>query len=301
MRKKKIAFVASGGGIKTVAHLGVLKACEEFGIEFDMFVGSSSGAPIVAYYSQGVSVEEMIDSLKPFWRRRFLIHSFSPRTLIGLPSLSLLTRGLYSISGITDTNKIEKILRKTLPQNDFRKLEKPLYIPATDLDSTERIVFGEKGYRDVLISQAIAATMAVPGIFRPYYLRGRYYIDGEFKRTISADVAIEHGADIVIISLLYSPVTSQPISKSMAEKGALPLIQQAINILFYEKALRGIELYSYKYPKAQIILIEPDVGELSFIKPGNYEILFQRGYKKARQELTRLVRLNKQLKLKRKH
>ncbi len=301
MRKKKFAFVASGGGIKTVAHLGVLKACEEFGIEFDILVGSSSGAPVVSYYAQGVSIEEMVDSLKPLWKRRFLIHSFSPLTLIGMPSISLLARGLYSFSGITDTNKIEKILRKTLPQNDFRKLEKELYIPATDIDSTERIVFGEKRYRDIPISQAIAATMAVPGIFRPYYIRGRYYVDGEFKRTVSADVAIEHGADIVIVSLLYSPVTSQPISKSMAEKGALPLLQQAINILFYEKALRGIELYAYKYPKKHIILIEPDVGELSFFRPGNYETLFQRGYKKARQELTRLVRLNKQLKLRRKH
>lgn len=298
---KKFAFVASGGGIKTVAHLGVLKACEEFGINFDMFVGSSSGAPIVTYYAQGISIEEMVDSLKPLWRRRFLIHSFSPLTLIGLPSISLLTRGLYSFSGITDAGKIEKILRKTLPQNDFRKLEKPVYIPATDIDSTERVVFGEKGYRDIPISQAIAATMSVPGLFRPYYIRGRYYIDGEFKRTISADVAIEHGADVVIISLLYSPVTTQPISKSTAEKGAIPLLQQAVNILLYEKALRGIELYAYKYPKTQIILIEPDVGEFSFFKPGNYEILFQRGYKKARQELTRLIRLNKQLRLKRKH
>ena len=69
MPRPRVAFVASGGAAKGVAHVGVLRAMEELGIEADICVGASAGAIAGAFYSQGFTPSQMIDWFRPFWQR----------------------------------------------------------------------------------------------------------------------------------------------------------------------------------------------------------------------------------------
>ncbi len=69
MARPRVAFVGSGGAAKGVAHLGVLRAMQELGIEADICVGASAGAIAGAFYAQGYTPAQMIDWFRPFWQR----------------------------------------------------------------------------------------------------------------------------------------------------------------------------------------------------------------------------------------
>ena len=86
MSRPRIALVGSGGATKGIAHLGVLKAMEELGIEADVFVGASAGAIAGAFFSQGFTAEQMVDWLRPFWRRQDR-EPMKGRFFLGAPNL----------------------------------------------------------------------------------------------------------------------------------------------------------------------------------------------------------------------
>ena len=69
MARPRVAFVGSGGATKGLAHIGAIKALEELGLRPDIFVGASAGAIAGAFLSQGVTADEMIDWMRPTWRR----------------------------------------------------------------------------------------------------------------------------------------------------------------------------------------------------------------------------------------
>ena len=122
-------------------------------------------------------------------------------TFMGAPSARQMLDPGYLASGLFSIDKLERYLSERLPINDFRELPRPVYITAVDLDQAKRVVFGP-GYEDrIPISQAVAASCCVPGLFRPYRIGDRYFVDGEIARTLSADVAVQAGADIVIVSI----------------------------------------------------------------------------------------------------
>src|SRR5206468_1628344 len=78
--------------------------------------------------------------------------------------------------------------------NAFAEREPTLLIPAIDLNTAERVVFGAGALRDVPISQAVAASSAIPGFFDPYPINGRDYVDGGTGFSGHADLAAEAGA-----------------------------------------------------------------------------------------------------------
>jgi NTE family protein len=66
--------------------------------------------------------------------------------------------------------------------NDFRRVRKPLYLVATDLDSGTSVAFGAKGFEHVPIATAIKASAALPGLYPPVEIDGRWYVDGALKK-----------------------------------------------------------------------------------------------------------------------
>ena len=77
-----------------------------------------------------------------------------------------------------------------------------LYIVAMNLDTAERVVFGHDEDVSLSISEAVQASTALPGFYKPARLHDVDYVDGGVRRTANIDVAIEHGADLIIC---YNP------------------------------------------------------------------------------------------------
>src|SRR5690606_20960437 len=111
---KSIGLVLSGGGIRGMAHIGLIKAMREHGIEAEMVAGTSVGALVGALYANGNSTESMLN----FFRETPLFqYSFFA---INKP-------------GFIDTERYINIFKDFFPKDTFESLEKPLFVVATDL------------------------------------------------------------------------------------------------------------------------------------------------------------------------
>ena len=277
MARLKIAFVASGGAARGLAHLGVLKACEELGIHPEIYVGTGAGALVGATYGQDIPLDVLLDAYRLPWRRRHQGPRLHMTTFLGLPSARDLADPKYLLSGVFSLEKLERYVERTIPINDFTKLPQQVFVTAVDIDSAQRVVFGPGHEERVPISQAVAAAQCIPGLFRPYRIGDRFYVSGEVAKTLSADVAIAAGADVIIISNVYRP--EKATSGDVARSGALGVIRQSMNILFSEKERRGVELYAKLHPNIVFLDIAPDVGQYGYSNRFAARSLVLRGYR----------------------
>jgi len=286
MSRLKIAFVGSGGAARGLAHLGVLKACEELGIMPEIFVGASAGALISATYGQHLPLDVLLDGYRLPWRRRHDGPRLHVSTFLGLPRLRDLVDPGYLASGMFSIDKLERYLARHLPINDFRQLPSKVFVTAVNIDTGQRTVFGPGHEEDTPVSQAVAASCCVPGLFRPYRIGERYFLDGEVVRTLSADLAVSAGADVVIISNIYRPEERPMHRRTIARRGAQAVLRQSLNILLTEKERRGVELLSKLYPKVAFLDIAPDIGHYGYLNRFAARPLVLRGYRTALRVLT---------------
>jgi NTE family protein len=286
MTPLKVAFVGSGGAARGLAHLGVLKACEEVGIVPSVFVGASAGALVAATYGQDIPLDVLLDAYRLPWRRRHRGPRLYLGTFLGAPKPKDFLDPGYLLSGAFSLGKLERYLERFLPLNDFKKLHNRVLVTAADVDTGERVVFGP-GYReDVPISKAVAASCAVPGLFRPHRIGDKYFLDGEIVRTLSADLAVASGANVIIISNVYRPEQRREPERSIARRTAVGVMRQTLNIVLSEKERRGVDLLTKLYPKVVFIDIAPDIGAYSYLDRFAARPLVLRGYRTALRALT---------------
>lgn len=278
MSRVKIAFVASGGAARGLAHLGVLKACEELGLVPEIFVGTSAGALVGSMYGQDIPLDVLMDGYRLPWRRRHRGPRLHMSTFLGAPSAEELLDPGHLASGLFSIRKLETYLRRHLPINDFRQLPKPVYVTAVDIDSGDRVVFGPGSNEHVPVSEAVAASCCVPGLFRPIEIGGRYYVDGEVARTLSADIAVEAGANVVIISNIYRPQRDRGSKRSLGQRGVHRVLRQSLSTLLTEKERRGVEVLEHHYPEVTFIDIAPDLGPYGYFNRYAARPLVLRGY-----------------------
>jgi len=183
----------------------------------------------------------------------------------------------YLPSGIFDNSSIEAYLRSNLERsgkpNDFRELhrvtKKELYIGAMNLDTAERVVFGYDEDTSVTVSEAVQASTALPGFYKPARINGIDYVDGGVRRTANIDVAIEHGADLVICYNPFRPFSNRVRrtpknggyeieGKLLADDGLLVVINQVFRTLLHSRLQYGLRQYQDDPNfRGDIVVIEP--------------------------------------------
>lgn len=262
-----------------------MKAIEELGLRPSIYVGASAGALVSATYGQGIPLDELLDAYRLPWKRKTRGPFLHEETFFGAPRFGDLFDPGYLFSGVFSIDRLERFLRKKLPENDFRRVPATILVTACDIDGRGRAVFGRGHRDDVPISQAAAASCCVPGLFRPYRIGGRYYLDGEVVRTLSADLAVEAGADVVIVSNIYRPLVTRTDRPSVARRGVVKVINQSLSIILDEKERRGLDLYHRLYPNVTFLNVSPDIGHLGFLNRFAARQLVLRGYRTAMTEL----------------
>jgi predicted acylesterase/phospholipase RssA len=166
---------------------------------------------------------------------------------------------------------LEELLKTLLPSNRFADTTIDLYVTATCLDRLGRAVFnGRYDFEDnnnafmtnIPISRAVQASTSVPGMFEPVKIRGKYYIDGEVRQTLSMDIGLAL-ADRVIVSHTYQPL-QLPENQTVRDLGWFNIIKQAVHIALYERIAGWREVYEQQFPEKQVIWIEPNPGDEEF-------------------------------------
>jgi len=192
----------------------------------------------------------------------------------------------YLPSGIFSNRNLERYLRHNMERrglaNDFRTLYRnrhvELYIVAMNLDTAERVVFGHDEDCSATISESVQASTALPGFYKPARIRGIDYVDGGVRRTANIDVAIEHGADLVICYNPFRPFTNRVTrrfdadrqryvmeGRPLANQGMLTVLNQVFRTLLHSRLQLGVRQYQDD-PSFQgdIILIEPAESDQMF-------------------------------------
>jgi hypothetical protein len=173
---------------------------------------------------------------------------------------------------------VETVLASDDRINDFRLLDNELYLTATDLDTCERIVFGEDGWADVPISKAVQCSTTLPVVYKPVDLKGRQLIDGGIRSTTNVDIAVEKGAKfIVVVNPLVPfvndfektiPTVFGNRVRRVSDMGLPAIANQAFRLLTHARLHEAVTQWEEKYPGVDIILLEPEPNdELMFGTP----------------------------------
>ena len=309
-RRSKAALVLGGGGFTGgVYEIGALRAFDLLAVnrtvnEFDVYVGTSAGSFVASMLANGVTPEEMMrvlnkrlpspiedpdlgTLLRPNYRGLAQKAAVFPLRMLGLArhlagkvgEFSLmdvgvglaegLPTGLYTGGGLE--SYVEEVFSDPDRTNDFRLIERELYLTATDLDTCERVILGEGDWADVPISKAVECSTALPIVYEPVELKGRQLVDGGIRSTTNVDVAVERGAKFIVVVNPVVPYVND-FSKQIptifgtrvrrvSDMGLPAIGNQAFKLMAHARLHQAVAFWREKYPGVDIILIEPEPND----------------------------------------
>ena len=299
--------LAGGGPLGAIYEIGALCALAEAlpGVDFtalDGYVGVSAGGFIAAGLANGMSPRQLCTSfVENHGPRSDLIPPglfFRPalgeyaRRAAAVPRLLLqagyglavqrrtllaaaeglgraLPTGLFSNAALQ--RQLAQVFSAPGRTDDFRQLKRRLVLVATDLDSGEAAPFGLPGWDHVPISQAVAASAALPGLFPPEPIEGRWYVDGALKKTLHARVLLDRGLDLMLClnplvpfhagaggALPHRVLGASERIPRLVDGGLPVVLSQTFRSLIHSRLELGMKGYEASHPDTDILLFEPD-------------------------------------------
>lgn len=197
----RLGIALSGGGIRGIAHAGVLKAFEENDIQVDIISGTSSGSIIATLYALGYSPYYIYILFKRYAK--------DICELSGMPIISGATSFIMNkkinINGLNDGEKLEKAFNKLALKKGtpiIGQIRMPLLIPAVDISKSQEYIFSsipnEEYINDIEVGKAIHASSAFPVIFKPCEYKDHLFVDGGVLDNTPIKILKQNGADKVI-------------------------------------------------------------------------------------------------------
>ncbi|GLH73353.1 hypothetical protein GETHLI_18550 [Geothrix limicola] len=263
----RVALALSGGGARGLAHIGVLQQLEDVGYPLDSVTGTSAGAMVGALYASGFSGHEIEDLfsrldltrafLEPLWR--------NPGETLGEQEdrndtfLSIerhdghitLAQGLRS--GVEVQHTLQGLLARGayFSGGDFNKLQRPLRVLATNLETGQGRVFGSGD-----LVEAVRASMSIPGGFRPVVIEGQQYVDGALVENLPVQTAKEaFHPDLVIAVDISAPLENRPATS------ILSVAARSLDLV--------VERRQWESRAAADFLIRPDIHDVPFLEYGS--------------------------------
>ncbi len=305
----RTALSLCGGGITGAMYeVGCLAALEDFfegfyACDFDAFVGSGAGATVALALAGGMRASRLYralldpaDDFFPLRRQHVLgfnsaewrrvvstVTSAARRSVASMIASPLetdvwneLERFVDSLpAGLFSLDAYERFLselmeRRSIPAR-FDQMLRPLAVVAYDLDAGEATVFGRGAFADVPVAKAVAASTALPIMFAPVRIGERDYVDGGLGEIAHADVAMELGAEAILIINPMVPIRSEvhlrdiPTGhgrmKRVRDKGVLWVYNQALRMRSESRLRAGLSRFRAENPTTQVLLLEPDPSD----------------------------------------
>ena len=264
-----VGIAVGGGAAFGIAHLGVLQALEEGGIEIDLLAGTSMGSIVAVGYATGLTPREMIDIAERIGTKR--------------TTLSALDFTL-SRPGLLAGNRLIDIFMPLAKGTDFRDLLVPCRTVATDIESGECVTIDEGP-----LDMAFRASCSVPVLWAPVRYRGRVLVDGGVVNPVPADTVQAMGADVVIavnavpplrrgvdtvLSRVYKRINRlNPLAYLGGSRDLPNLFDVTMNSI---QQLQH-ELGNFKAISADVRIV-PDMSEFTWIEFYRPSELIARGY-----------------------
>ena len=221
------AFVLAGGGSLGAVQVGMLRALTAAGVVPDLLVGASAGA-INASFFAGDPTAHGVSELERIWRGLERSDVFPVSLLQGGLGMLGLRRHLV------DPGPLRRLLARSLPAVDFARMVLPCHVVASDVLSGEEVVLSSGS-----VVEAVLASAAIPGVFPPVTIGGRYLIDGGVANNTPLSTAVSLGADrIVVLPTGFACALDAP------PQSALGMALHAVSLLISRQLRVDIELLS---------------------------------------------------------
>lgn len=274
---KSVSLILSGGGANGYAHIGVIRALSEAGIEIDAIGGVSIGAMIAALYAMGLDdvaiTHRLKNSIKKFYKIRF--------SSIQLPLCSLIS-----------PRSFEKIYNELLDDIMIENLWVNYFCLACNLETAQEVIF-ERG----LLKKAVIASSSIPGLTSPAFINHHLYIDGGASNTMPGDIMkdkypgftiavnVSRTRNIIIDPTLDKfPSTKEiilnrlnPFSKNYKIPYISEILNRSIVINNKRKLAETKEIVDY--------VIEPDLSAINPFDHKKMNQIIEIGYKQAKRDI----------------
>ncbi|WP_373332765.1 patatin-like phospholipase family protein [Thiopseudomonas alkaliphila] len=282
--KERVGLVLSGGAARGLAHIGVIRALEEQGVEISAIAGTSMGAVVGSLYASGYSTEQLeqlateLDwrealsdtpdrRLKPYRRKQddrdFLVKqkiSFKDDGSLGLPIGVLQGQNLNLL--------LEKLLAKYSAVEHFDQLPIPFRAVAADIATGEAVVFSE-GH----LPLAVRASMSIPAILSPVEWQGRLLVDGGIANNIPVDIARQMNVDRVIVVDIGSPLQTKEQLETVVN-----VLNQSVALLTRRNSEAQLATL-----QANDFLIQPEMSAFSITDFAKAAQMIEQGYQATMQ------------------
>ena len=247
MRPERVVLVLSGGGMKAMAHIGVLRALEQAGIRPAGIVAVSAGALVGALVASGMPYERLVSAVTGLKRDDFAV----------LNRGGLVVRGVGAKS-VLKPEPLRALLSRILPAGGFAGLVMPLRICATDLDKGALEIFGSAGRTDCALAEAVYASMALPLFLPPADIGGRTFADGGLLQVLPLDLVLPGEADLVIASDVGPVLAAQRGWRGLAP-ALVALSDRALAIAMADQKSRTIAAWRGDPSRPPLLMVEPTV------------------------------------------
>lgn len=208
-RKIKVGVAFGGGGAKGMAHIGVIKAFEEYGLDFDYVAGTSVGSIMGAAYASGMKSSEILKIAK------------------SMKTSDIRTSKVFFVP--SKTEGIESMMRDNFGDINIENLKKPFSAVAVDIKSTKELCISKGN-----LAKAVAGSCCVPGIFQPVQFGNYLLCDGGLQNNIPANIPRFFDCDYVIAVDCNSTRTYGTESSK-----TLDVIACALRILMKSNSIKG--------------------------------------------------------------
>jgi NTE family protein len=245
LENDRLGLVLSGGGVRGVAHIGVIKALLEHGIEPDIVSGSSAGAVVGALYCNGYSPEQMMEFFK-------------------LTPLFHINKFAFSKPGFIDTDKFYLDFKKYFSHDDFSQLKKKLFI--TTVDMCEGVL---KVFESGQLIRPLLASSAFPGLFSPVDIDHILYADGGILDNFPT-------APLLDLCQKMIGVYASPLSRIEPNglKYSVSVLERAIRINYSKR--------SHSKFKHCMLMVNPlELVDFGLLDVGKVDQIYQIGYESA--------------------
>jgi len=290
----KIGVALSGGGIRGTAHIGVLKVLVENNIPIDLISGTSAGAIVAAMYACGYTPQQMQTMIQKLKMNEFIDLNVTVGDLLK-HGMKWLYSGMFRFwsvlpTGLIKGDKIEQYFYSLWQERTVRDTQIPIAITSVDLNSADTIFFtspvfnsrailNARYYHNTSLTDAVRASISIPGIFFPKKYRSMTLVDGAVKNNLPTDILRHMGADVVIgVDLGYDGQANFNI-KTVGE-----ILIQCIEIMSREVTLLKSEQYAD-------VIIRPNTVDISLKDMKQALLCIERGEQAARSTLMEIKKI----------
>ena len=277
----KLGLALSGGGIRGIAHAGILKAFEDNDIKIDVIGGTSSGSLVASLYAMGYSPYYIYILFKKYAKDIVEINSTPIITGIG----SFMKNKKVSVTGLKTGEKIEGAYNHLAQRKGVKKIsditKMPLVIPTVDLNTSKEYIFTnnklnlkeDKYISDISLGKAVRASSSFPAIFSPCKYKKFSFLDGGVLNNIPVEEVKKNGADKVIaVNFKADDITE--------DSNIMDIVMRTLDIMGNKISEEGLNLSDY------ILTVETDKTGLLDIE--KLDECYMSGYKKAKENIDKI-------------